>query len=113
MQGQNKMLLFRLHALAGLVPEPVRQYCTNTRFIIEALEPTHNPLTLLRGLYPAALPEELAHVVPGLMGKRMPPEELKAKLVGMIVEQVFTGQELRHRKWSEVKTQDHWRIADA
>ncbi len=103
LQGQNKVLTARLHALAGLLPEPVRQYCTNINRIIMAQEPTTDPLPLLRGLYPAALPEELASVAPGLVGKHLSPEALKMQLVELILEQVFTGQELRHRKWSEVR----------
>ncbi len=103
LQGQNKVLTARIHALAGLLPEPVRQYCTNINRIIMAQEPTTNPLPLLRGLYPDALPEELASVAPGLVGSHLPPEALKMQLAELILEQVFTGQELRHRKWSEVR----------
>lgn len=107
------MLLFRLHALAGLLPEPVRQYCTNTRCILEAQQPTTDPLTLLRGLYPDALPQELAEVASGLMGKQLLPQALKAQLADHITELVFTGRELRHRKWCEVKVHDciyqHWK----
>lgn len=100
------MLLFRLHALAGLLPEPVRHYCTNIRCILETQQPTTDPLTLLRGLYPNALPQELAEVAPGLVGKQLLPQALKAQLVNHITEQVFTGRELRHRKWCEVKVHD-------
>lgn len=103
LQGQNKALTARLHALAGLLPEPVRQYCTNVNRIIMSQEPTSNPLPLLRGLYPDALPEQLASVAPGLVGKCLSPEALKMQLVELILEQMFTGQELRHRKWSEVR----------
>ena len=103
LQGQNKLLTARIHALAGLLPEPVRQYCTNINRIIMAQEPTTNPLPLLRGLYPDALAEELGSVAPGLVGSHLSPEALKMQLVELILEQVFTGQELRHRKWSEVR----------
>lgn len=102
-QGQNKVLTSRMHALAGLLPEPVWQYCTSVNRIIMAQEPTTNPLPLLRELYPNALPEELARVASGLVGSHLSPQALKMQLAELILEQVFTGQELRHRKWREVR----------
>ncbi|KAA6417193.1 MAG: hypothetical protein FRX49_12830 [Trebouxia sp. A1-2] len=99
--GQNKVLTSRMHALAGLLPEPVWQYCTSVNRIIMAQEPTTNPLPLLRELYPNALPEELARVASGLVGSHLSPQALKMQLAELILEQVFTGQELRHRKWRE------------
>ena len=103
LQGQNPLLAYQLHALAGLVPEPVRQYCTNIRCIIEAGGPTVNPLTLLRGLYPTAPPEELAGVGPDLMSRHLSAEAVKTRLVEHVVHQVFAGQELRHGRWCQVR----------
>ena len=105
LQGQNKTLVFTLHGLAGLVPEPVRYYCTNIRCIVEAEEATTDPMRLLRGLYRSARPEELSQLASRFAGKQLLPESLKAKLVDAIVEDMFLGRELRHRKWCEVSAE--------
>ena len=106
------MLVFRLHALAGLMPEPVRQYCTNVYCMVYTQADTTDPITLLRGLYPTALPEELVGVAPELAGRQLSPEALKGALVYKVIQQAFTGQELRHRKWCEVSSRVffvmHW-----
>ena len=103
-QGESRMLVFRLHALAGLMPEPVRQYCTNVYCMVYTQADTTDPITLLRGLYPTALPEELVGVAPELAGRQLSPEALKGALVYKVIQQAFTGQELRHRKWCEVSS---------
>lgn len=102
LQGQDRSLIFTLHGLAGLVPEPVRHYCANVRCIVEAQEATADPMRLLRGLYPSSRPEELSRLAAGYSGKQLLPETLKMKLVDQIVEHVITGQEIRHSKWTEV-----------
>lgn len=102
LQGQNRSLLFTLHCLAGLVPEPVRYYCANVRCIVDAYEATIDPMRLLEGLYRCAPPEELTPLASAFSGKQLLPEVLKMKLVDQTMEHVITGQEIRHRKWSEV-----------
>ena len=93
---------FELHALAGLLPEPVRQYCTNIHCVLMSQPPTADPVSLLRGLYPNARPQELSRVASDFIGMQLSPEVLKKKMIGAVVEQVFAGRELRHKKWCEV-----------
>lgn len=104
LQGQDRALLFTIHCLAGLVPEPVRYYCANVRCILEAQEANADPVRLLRGLYRSARPEELSHVASGCSGKQLLPHVLRLKLVDQIMEHVITGQEIRQRRWCEVWT---------
>lgn len=103
LQGQDRSLLFTVHCLAGLVPEPVRYYCANVRCILEAQEASADPVRLLRGLYRSARPEELTRVASGCSGKQLLPHVLRSKLVDQIMEHVITGQEIRQRKWCEVR----------
>ena len=71
---------------------------------MEAQEATADPLQLLQGLYPSARPAELSHLASVLAGKQLLPHDLKAKLVDAVVENVFMGKELRHRRWSKVSS---------
>lgn len=102
LQGQDRSLLFTVHCLADLVPEPVRYYCANVRCILGAQEANADPVRLLRGLYRSARPEELSHVASACSGKQLMPHVLRTKLVDQIMEHVITGQEIRQRKWCEV-----------
>ena len=102
MQCQSKTVRFELHALAGLLPEPVRQYCTNIHCILMTQAATADPVSLLRGLYPNARPQELSRVASDFTGMQLLPELLKKKTIEAVVEQVFAGRELRHKKWCEV-----------
>ena len=113
LQGQNRSLLFTLHCLAGLVPEPVRYYSANVRCIVEAQEATADPMRLLGGLYRSARPEELTELASGFSGKQLLPELLRMKMVDHIMEHVITGKEMRHRKWIEVRKAGTAQVSDA
>lgn len=83
------------------------------RCIVEAQEATADPVRLLRALYRYARPEHLSDMASEYSGKQLLPEVLKRKLVGQIVEHVISGQEIRHRKWCEVRNCRQARMSDA
>ena len=103
-KGQSNKVRFEMHPLAGILPEPVRKYCTNIHCILMTQPATADPISLLRGLYPNARPQELSRVASDFMGMQLSPEVLKKKMIEAMVEQVFAGRELRHKKWCEVSS---------
>ena len=103
MQGANASLYILLHGLAGRVPDAVATYCTLIRHMIGSMPSTSDPLTILRAMYPFAPSHNLTSVASSLADKQLTPDQVKQGLSQVLVGNAFSGEDLRHRRFCEVK----------
>ena len=103
LQEADKSLYILLHGLAGRVPDAVATYCTLIRHMVGSMPSTTDPLTILRAMYPFAPSHSLVPIAAAMVDKQNTPDQVKQGLALVLVSKAFSGEELRHRRFCEVR----------